>query len=175
MFHSLDIIHVSAFIVYNNLIAPEFKVPQKEFILGMVEKMQERAVRMTYAGTRLNHETAPIGPKPKRAKRMSHKIPCLPNERLEGSAQSHVDTIGKMTSTCKLCTFLMLRFKAHGSVGEPPKISNVYRKCVKCNVHLCTTHFEMYHQENIPTHVENDDSNGNSTASECEVHEMVAV
>ena len=29
----------------------------------------------------------------------------------------------------------------------PPRVSNVYRMCVKCNVHLCVAHFQPYHDQ----------------------------
>ena len=31
----------------------------------------------------------------------------------------------------------------------PPKVSNVYGMCAKCNVHLCEAHFQVYHTENM--------------------------
>ena len=30
----------------------------------------------------------------------------------------------------------------------PLKVSNVNRMCVKCNVHLCEAHFQVYHTKN---------------------------
>ena len=72
-------------------------------------------------------------------------MPHLPIERLEPPMDAHVHTFSKTRSTCKYCSVLNLRSKQLHPKRAPPKVSNVYRMCAKCNVHLCKAHFQVYH------------------------------
>jgi hypothetical protein len=125
----------------------------------MVDKMLQRATSMSYnRRTRSIHEdtrrtAASSGsdtppPARKKPRRMTAKEPKLPQVRLNGDPSEHVSTISKNRSSCKYCSYLLLKHKHDGATGERPKKSNVYRKCAKCNVHLCTLHFDAYHDGN---------------------------
>jgi hypothetical protein len=126
----------------------------------MVDKMLERATQMSYnRRTRSIHEVArttapssdtktPTPPK-KKSRRMNLKSPKLPQARLDGDVEDHVPTISKKRSSCKYCSYLLLKHKHDGATGKrPAKKSNVYRKCAKCDVHLCLLHFNAYHDGN---------------------------
>ena len=76
---------------------------------------------------------------------MSHKRPNLPKTRFEGQKDEHVCTKSNKRSNCKYCSFLKLQHKAKNLEGTPPTISNIYRKCSKCDVFLCAMHFDLYH------------------------------
>ena len=54
----------------------------------------------------------------------------------------------KKWSSCKYCSYLALKHKAEEQRGEPPKVSNVFQMCSKCNVYLCSYHFNTYHDNN---------------------------
>jgi RNase P subunit RPR2 len=79
---------------------------------------------------------------------MTVKGPKLPQVRLDGDMTEHIATIAKKRSSCKYCSYLLLKHKHDESTDDKPKKSNVYRKCVKCNVHLCFLHFDAYHDGN---------------------------
>ena len=167
MFHALDLMRVNAFIIYNQLVgSAENQLEQKEFVLAMVEKLQERAMTKRYATTRSRHEKALKPPAKKRRKQMFSKSPVLPSERLLGPQNAHVQTISKSRSSCKYCSYLSLVFKAQKKEGECPKVSNVFWKCLRCDVHLCSVHFNVYHQ---PI----DDESQESSSVDDEISEMV--
>ena len=69
----------------------------------------------------------------------------LPVERLELPMEAHIHTFSKTRSTCKYCSHLKLKSKQLHPTQAPPKVSNVYQMCSKCNVHLCDAHFQVYH------------------------------
>ena len=49
MFHSLDVLHVNAYLAHFRLQADvKDQLEQKEFILSLVETMQEQAIAMDY-------------------------------------------------------------------------------------------------------------------------------
>ena len=51
MFHGLDLMRINMYIIYNNLCDKEHQLEQKEFVLALVEKLQERAVAKSYKRT----------------------------------------------------------------------------------------------------------------------------
>ena len=69
----------------------------------------------------------------------------------------HVHTFSKTRSTCKYCSFWNLRSKQLYPQQAPLKVSNVYRMCVKCNVHLCEAHFQVYHTKNYESSDDEDE------------------
>ena len=75
---------------------------------------------------------------------------------LEGDASDHILTLSKQSSSCKYCSYLRLKHKNEGKDGDPPSISSVYRRCTKCNVHLCAIHYDIYHNELIDSDSDND-------------------
>ena len=57
MFHSLDVLHVNEYLVHFRLQTDmKDQLEQKEFILLLVEIMQERAIAMDYRQLRSVHE-----------------------------------------------------------------------------------------------------------------------
>ena len=38
----------------------------------------------------------------------------------------------------------MVCFRDNGSTRPPLRLSNLYRMCENCNVHLCVSHFQFY-------------------------------
>jgi RNase P subunit RPR2 len=143
----------------NSYIVCNAKLEQKDFVLAMVDKMLERATQMSYnRRTRSIHEvttrTASLSrsetptPPRKKARGMHVKAPKLPQARLDGNMIEHNLTIAKKRSSCKYCSYLLLKHKHDKSTGDKPKKSNVYRKCVKCNVHPCSLHFDAHHDGN---------------------------
>ena len=79
--------------------------------------------------------------------RVNHKHNQISPYILEGPRTEHFDTLSLKRSTCKYCSYEMVCLRANGSNGTPPRVSNVYRMCVKCNVHLCVAHFQPYHDQ----------------------------
>ena len=69
----------------------------------------------------------------------------------------HVHTFSKTRSNCKYCSFLNLRSKQLHPERAPLKVSNVYRMCVRCNVHLCEAHFQVYHTKKYDSSDDEDD------------------
>lgn len=148
MFHALDLMRVNMFIAYNEMMKEGEKLDHKKFVLGLVEKLLERAMAKSFMKTRSTHEIVDtIAPPKKKRKRLNAKTLSLPKERLYGSSDVHVVTISDKKSSCKYCSFLQLKHKAQNIDSEPPKVSIVYRMCAKCNVHLCAYHFPMYHMK----------------------------
>ena len=78
-------------------------------------------------------------------KRMNHKLPMLPVERLEGKEEEQIMTISTKRSDCKYCSYLRLLHKAVEDPMEPPKVASVKWMCSKCNVYICKEHFAAYH------------------------------
>ena len=70
---------------------------------------------------------------------------------------AHVHTFSKTRSTCRYCSFLNLRSKQLHPKRAPPKVSNVYRLCAKCNVHLHEAHFQVYHKKNYESSDDEDE------------------
>ena len=146
MFHSLDVLHVNAYLAHFRLQTDmRDRLEQKEFVLSLVEIMQERAIVVDYRQLISVHErTTTLSPASKR-QRINAKKPSLPVERLEPPMEAHVHTFSKTRSTCKYCSYLKLKSKQLHPTQTPPKVSNVYRMCSKSNVHLCEAHFQLYH------------------------------
>ena len=90
---------------------------------------------------------------------MSHKKPKLPAKRFEGPREEHVETIADKRSSCKYCSYVKLMQRIT-SPTETATVCNVYRKCSKCDVHLCAIHFDFYHEE------EDHSSDGSSMVSD---------
>ena len=82
----------------------------------------------------------------RKRRRMSTKKPKLPPERFEGHRDEHVATIGEKRSICKYCSYVKLMW-CITSPTATATASNVYRKCSKRDVHLCASHFNVYHEE----------------------------
>ena len=84
MLHSLDVLCVNAFLVHVGL-QTDMKnwLEQKEFILLLVEIMQERAIVMEYRWLRSAHEHTNTPSPANKRQRINPSKPCLPIERLE--------------------------------------------------------------------------------------------
>ena len=146
MFHSLDVLHVNAYLAHFRLQTDmRDRLEQKEFVLSLVEIMQERAIVMNYRQLRSAHEHTTTPPPVRKRQRINAKKPSLPIERLEPPMEAHVHTFSKTRSTCKYCSYLKLKSKQLHPTQTSPKVSNVYQMCSKCNVHLCEAHFQLYH------------------------------
>jgi hypothetical protein len=90
-----------------------------------------------------------LTPPKKKYRRMNPKSPKLPQARLDGDVEDHVPIISKKRSSCKNCSYLLLKHKHDGATGKrAAKKSNVYQKCLRCDVHLCSLHFDAYHDGN---------------------------
>ena len=89
--------------------------------------------------------------------RINPSKPCLPIQRLQPPLDDHIHTFSKTRSTCKYCSFLNLRSKQLHPQRAPLKVSNVYQMCVKCNVHLCEVHFQVYHTKNYESSDDEDE------------------
>ena len=151
------------YIVYNALVEKENRLEQKDFVLGVVENLQQRATALNYYNTRSSHEKQENVLKDVRntstRRRLNHKAPHLPKRWLEGPSDSHMMVSAKKRSTCKYCSYLALKHRADGKTGDPPKVSNVYGMCSKCKVHLCSMHFNAYHNHHDSS--DSDDSSKN--------------
>ena len=125
MLHSLDVLSVNASLAHVGLQADmNNRLEQKEFILSLVEIMQERAIVMEYRRLRSAHEHTNT-PSPEKSDRGS--TPVSPICPLKGwnPLDTHIHTFSKTRSTCKYCSFLNLRSKQLHPKRAPPKVSNV--------------------------------------------------
>ena len=112
MLHSLDVLRVNAFLVHVGLQTDvNNRLEQKEFILSLVEIMQERAIVMEYRQLRSAHEHTNTPSPANKQQRINPRKPRLPIKRLEPPMDAHVHTFSKTRSTCKYCSFLNLRSK----------------------------------------------------------------
>ena len=114
--------------------------------MALVDKLIQKSQTLAYKSTRSTHEkiTAPL-PNAKRSKRLEKSKLCLPDSRFDGEKSDHILTVVKTRSGCKYCKYLEMLHRAQNEPGEAPKVSNIQRKCVKCNVYLCSVHFDLYH------------------------------
>ena len=132
MFHSLDVLHVNAYLAHFRLQTDMRDwLEQKEFILSLVEIMQERAIVMDYRQLRSVHERTTTPSPANKQQRINPKKPSLPVERLEPPMEAHVHTFSKTRSTYKYCSYLKLKSKQLHPTQTPPKVSNVYQMCSK--------------------------------------------
>ena len=140
---------VNAFMAYNAIDSKEERLEHKHFVMALVDSLLERARVLDYGRTRSVHEKRPAtedtNKRGLKLPRLSHRRPTFPQKRFEGLPSEHVMTKAPKRSVCKYCSYLRLIHKARKETTEPPKVSNVYRMCSKCGVHLCTAHFECYH------------------------------
>ena len=127
MLHSLDVLCVNAYLAHVGLQTEVNNwLEQKEFILSLVEILQEQAIVMEYRWLRSAHEhTNTPSPANKRQRINPSKL-RLPIERLEPPMDAHVHTFSKTRSTCKYCSFLNLRSKQLHPKRSPLKVSDVY-------------------------------------------------
>jgi len=161
MFHSLDIMQVNCYVAYNSMVPPEHKIPHKQFVLAMIEKMMERARSLDWYITRSVHERGgqegdnnqTPNNRPSKRLRTSSKDPKLPKERLIGDREDHICTLDASGPRryCRYCCYLRMKDLADPRVDpdKAHKRSNVKRKCAKCNVHLCVQHFDIYHEPEV--------------------------
>ena len=131
MLHSLDVLHVNAYLAHVGLQTEVNNwLEQKEFILLLVEIMQERAIVMEYRRLRSAHEHTNTPSPANKQQRINPSKPRLPIERLEPPLDAHVHTFSKTRSTCKYCRFLNLRSKQLHPKQAPPKVC-------KCLPNVC--------------------------------------
>ena len=124
MFHALDLIRVNAYITYNSLVEEEEGLEQKGFVVAMVDKLLERSTTLSYSSTRSVHEKTPEineqDPIRKRRRRVNHKHPLLPPNRVEWPTADHFMTLYLKRCTCKYCSYEIICFRTNGSTGTPP-------------------------------------------------------
>ena len=151
MFHALDIIRINAFIAHKNIVPPEHVLDQKDFVMAFVDKLIQRAEAMDIRNTRSTHENTG-SPEPLINKRMrySHTSPSLPEKRLQGRHDEHIQTYSDKRKTCKYCSFLKLKNKVDNPEEEfeSIKVALVNRMCSFCDVHICGAHWNHYHELN---------------------------
>ena len=127
MFHLLDVLPVNAYLAHFRLQTDMRDwLEQKEFVLLLVEIMQERAIVMDYRQLRSAHECTTTPSPASKQQRINVKKPGLPVERLEPPMEAHVHTFSKTRSICKYCSYLKLKSKQLHPTQTPPKVSNVY-------------------------------------------------
>ena len=160
MFHSLDVIRINAFNVFNGLVDKEKTIEHKDFTMAMVEKFLERLVHFRYMRmTRTTAEMAAEVPNPRnkpKRRRMSKKNLRLPPERLFGDAEEHIAVLVKKRTSCKYCYYIKMKHENENRPGNAPPVSNVNRMCFRCKVHLCSVHFRVYHRRQPNEHDENE-------------------
>ena len=158
MFHSLDVLFDNAYLAHFRLQTNmRDQLEQKEFILSLVEIMQERSIVMDYRQLRSVHACTTTPSPVNKQQWINPKKPSLPVERLEPPMEAHIHTFSMTRSTCKYCSYLQLKSKQLHLTRTPPKVSNVYRMCSKCNVHLCEAHFQIYHTKDYDSSDDEDE------------------
>ena len=126
LFRALMELHLSdsAQIVYNGLVEEEERLEQKGFVMVMVDKLWERATTLSYSSARSVHENAAESnarhPIHKGRRRVNHKHPQLPPDRLEVPTADHFMTLSEKRSIPKYCSSEIVCFKANGGTGTPP-------------------------------------------------------
>ena len=84
MLHSLDVLRVNAYLAHVGLQTDaKNRLEQKEFILSLVEIMQERAIVMEYRRLRSAHEHTNTPSPANKRQRINPSKPCLPIQRLQ--------------------------------------------------------------------------------------------
>ena len=123
MFHTLDNMRVNAYIVFKTLTEAnnDPTIGHKSFVMAWIEKLLERTTARDYSRTRSAYEqdVAEVSPNPMK-KRMNHKLPMLPVERLEGTEEEHVMTISTKRSDCKYYSYLRPLHKAAENTTRLP-------------------------------------------------------
>ena len=110
MFHSLDVLQVNVYLAHCRLQADmRDQLEQKEFILSVVEIMQERAIVMDYRQLRSVHEHTTTPSPASKQQSIYAKKPSLPVERLEPPMEARAHTFSKTRTTCKYCSYLKLK------------------------------------------------------------------
>jgi Transposase IS4 len=147
--HCLDIIRVNSYIICKSKCP---KLNHKAFLEQWIIALNQRAATADYQLTRRSIAALTSPPsaakKPKR-RRISHKNPVLPERRTQGKREEHicvvVDGKGKQKN-CAMCSYVRAVAKLEGEDEEDlPGISRPARKCLFCDVHLCSVHFSEYH------------------------------
>jgi hypothetical protein len=157
--HCLDVIRTNSFVManyYNN--DDEGELTQKEYLCELIHALLTRADKtergvlgkQTKTRSAAAHTIATVTPiSDKKRRRISQKSPELPPERLLGKKESHLCGFvgdGKQR-TCFYCSYQAAKWKALETTPYRGKISRVTRICLRCNVHLCKDHFNVYHMQ----------------------------
>ena len=135
MFHSLDVLHVNAYLAHFRLQTDmRDRLEQKEFVLSLVEIMQEQAIVVDYRQLISVHErTTTLSPASKR-QRINAKKPSLPVERLEPPMEAHVHTFSKDKKHLQVLQLFKVKIKAATSYTNTSKgqqcLPNVFK--VQC-------------------------------------------
>ena len=120
----------------------------KDFVMAMIEKLLEISTTLRYPSTRSAHEkTAEINKQDpiRKRRRVNHKHPHLPPDRVEGPTADHFMTLSLKRSTYKYFSYEMVCFRDNSSTGTPPRAINVYRMFFKSNGNLFVDHFKPYY------------------------------
>lgn len=152
MIQCLQIMRVNAYIVFKHLTPDNLgKNAHKLFVLDIVTSMRSRASSMFSGEITTRNSTAATSNEAIHLPyaRISMKNPGLPPSRLSQPFSNHIEKVVRKQRACRMCSYLRAKFiQEHGknSPGEP-KVREPGRICTLCKVHLCTHHFESYHQE----------------------------
>lgn len=141
-FHSLDICRLNAYIIAQR---EKIGLTHKDFILEWISSFNDRAEFFERQRTRAAVSTILSPPSSNSKKRMSHTKPKLPEYRLSGQPTDHVIVISDSQRSCTYCRYLYAKAKQNET--QPlPKVKKPTRKCLVCNDHLCSDHFDVFHK-----------------------------
>lgn len=146
-FHCLDVIRVNSYIIAKTR---DSSLTHKAFLINWISALNQRAEFEAYKATRsaLTNFYSPPGktknPLAKR-QRVVSKNPQLPLYRLAGKRSDHVAIISNSQNLCRYCCYVRACAKMEGK--PEPVVRKPMRKCLKCNDHLCATHFDIYHEK----------------------------
>lgn len=142
-----SILRVNAYIVFRSR-SPE--ALQKHFLLDLCQEMYVRSVRLAARRrtTRRRTQRHRSRARTSKRRRISSKKPSLPECRLMGQPEDHIQTITDKQKYCVYCSYV----KALLNLRDPdahqdavPKVRATTRICNACQLHVCKGHFEVFH------------------------------
>lgn len=141
MFHALNVIQVNAYVIYKSFYNKDHKV----FLEAFIKSLADQAKADEYAST-TSHLMKPLPQSIRKKRHMSMKRPSLPECPLSGNPSEHQERVGLgvKQQTCIYCSYLHA-MAVQNNETDLPKLSKVHRVCTYCDVHLCKSHFQIYH------------------------------
>src|SRR6056300_271631 len=144
MFHGLDILRTNTYIVYKNRTEDVRPLDHKGFLIELLDAMIKRANYLTYWPTRQRSPTQATQRQQKK-QRMGKHLLKLPPERFDRLKELHIPTTSdEGQRQCIYCCYLAAKEKADGN-ERTIKVKQPKRICNHCKVHLCVSHFDVYH------------------------------
>lgn len=150
-FQCIQIIRINSFIVFKELSSGSIgKDAHKLFILDGIAFLRKQA-KIAFTNT-LNHRSSsnanPTTETSGRT-RQSHINPVLPDRRLTKPFSLHERILSEKQGRCTMCSYIRMQYlqSPEHSASNAPKCRRPKRKCSYCKVHLCETHFNLYHGE----------------------------